>query len=219
MKKPLLILIIILYICFQGIDLWFPALGFASSYLKFTSVLLCFCLLLVPGGPAVSRRDRFVVRLALGFTLLADVLLLFTGYYTAGMFIFCGAQLCHIARYRKTLLPKALVFYGVCLLFASVCQLLRLDLPYELMAGGCYGVLILTAFVCSFASALPAPFKRLAIAGMTLFILCDINVMLFNLLPAGGYQHTAGLLMWFFYLPSQLCIVLSSASHRKKGPR
>lgn len=219
MKKLLFVLIVILYFGFLVIDLCFPALWGFSSYVKFAAILLCFCLLLVPGEPAVGRRDRALVRGALCFTLLSDILLLFTDLYAPGMFIFCGAQLCYIARYRKKLLGASVILYGAVLLFAAGSRMLELNLPYELLAGGCYAVLILTAYGCSIASGLPARSKHLAVAGMTLFVLCDINVLLFNLLPISGHHRVFGLFMWFFYLPSQLCITLSAVSHKEKGLR
>jgi len=219
MKKLLLILIFILYIFFQVIDLWFPAFWSYSKYLKFLAILLCFCLMLVPGKPAVSLRDRSLVRMALAFTLLSDFLLLFTNLYTLGLFIFCGVQLSYIVRYRKSLLRGSVIFYGIVVLFTGVSWMLRLRLPYELIAGGCYAVLILTAYGCSFTAAIPLKRKRLIVIGMTLFILCDINVLLFNLLPMSEYHRLTGLLMWFFYLPSQLCIALSASSHKEKGLR
>ena len=57
----------------------------------------------------------------------------------------------------------------------------------------------------------------LFLAGLVLFLLCDINVMIFNLgnffdILSGFYlkmQDFSAILMWTFYLPSQVLIVLS----------
>ncbi len=47
-------------------------------------------------------------------------------------------------------------------------------------------------------------------AGMLLFLACDLNVLLYNLLPASSLLwRLASVLMWFFYLPSQLLLVLA----------
>jgi hypothetical protein len=63
----------------------------------------------------------------------------------------------------------------------------------------------------------PSPSKYMIAFGMILFLLCDICVALSNLselLPLTGYyfrkvQHISSMLIWFFYLPSQLLLALS----------
>jgi hypothetical protein len=61
-------------------------------------------------------------------------------------------------------------------------------------------------------------------AGLVLFLLCDINVGLFNL---SGFVSVTGrvveilyslssILMWTFYAPSQVLIAISSDNFRQK---
>ena len=46
--------------------------------------------------------------------------------------------------------------------------------------------------------------------GIMLFLACDLNVLFFNVLPAGHVLvRAASVLMWFFYLPSQLLLALA----------
>lgn len=218
MKKPLQIAICILYILFLCIDMRLPAYRRFSSCFKFMAVLLCLCLVLVPKKNRLNSKDQTIMQMALAVTVVSDFLLLFTPFYALAIFIFCGAHLYYIARFRQSLLRSSVIFYLIFAVFAGTAWLLRLDLPYELVAGGCYAVLILTACGCSFTSKLPQPQKRLAVAGMLLFVLCDIHVLLFNLFPMSGYHRASGFLMWFFYLPAQLCLALS-AGYREKGLR
>lgn len=65
--------------------------------------------------------------------------------------------------------------------------------------------------------------NQLYAAGMLLFLLCDINVGLFNLsgfiaMPQELYSlvyEISGILMWTFYAPSQVLIALSSCVREK----
>lgn len=218
MKKPLPIVICILYICFLCIDMWFPAYRRFSVCFKFMAVLLCLCLVLVQKRHPIGSEDQSVVQMAFTVTVISDFLLLFTPFHAVAVFIFCGTHLFYIARFQRSLLQISAIFYLTVTILAGIARLLHLHLPYELIAGGCYAVLILTACGCSFTAKLPRAQKRLAVAGMLLFVLCDIHVLLFNLFPMIGYHRAAGFLMWFFYLPAQLCLALS-AGHREKGLR
>jgi hypothetical protein len=59
--------------------------------------------------------------------------------------------------------------------------------------------------------------------GMFLFLACDINVALFNItkfVPPTNeiifkLQYTAFVLIWFFYLPSQILLSMSGYSYKK----
>ncbi|HCQ88645.1 MAG TPA: hypothetical protein DIU45_01360 [Clostridium sp.] len=63
----------------------------------------------------------------------------------------------------------------------------------------------------------PYPNKYMIAYGMILFILCDINVALYNVTEVTGISWTfidivhniTGLLIWLFYVPSQLLLSLS----------
>ncbi|MDI9497192.1 MAG: hypothetical protein QM270_01735 [Bacillota bacterium] len=84
-----------------------------------------------------------------------------------------------------------------------------------------YAVLLLTAVLYSWRTSGELPrnaschiagrAERYAWrAGMLLFLACDLNVLLFNLLPATSLLwRLASVLMWFFYLPSQLLLALA----------
>jgi hypothetical protein len=62
----------------------------------------------------------------------------------------------------------------------------------------------------------PKPNNFLALTGMLLFLLCDINVvMLYNLGLPSGVTNAAHKLIWVFYLPSQLFLAVSAFSFEK----
>jgi hypothetical protein len=55
--------------------------------------------------------------------------------------------------------------------------------------------------------------------GMSLFVLCDVNVLLWNLREDAhltAIPEQTGILMWTFYLPAQTMLALSA--HDFEGP-
>ena len=175
-----------------------------ANLLKFVGI--CGCLLLA-FCYRTKGLDSILLRLALGLTVCADVLLLFTGAYAVGIGLFCGVQLLYTFRYTRRGGATALVFLLGCAVFWML-RLAGLPALYALAAG--YGTLLLsvTAIVLR-ANWRENPFVlcpgRLSCA-MVLFVLCDLSVAAYQL----GVDW-AGVLIWMFYLPSQALIALSGA--------
>ena len=78
-----------LYLIFLSLDLFRPDSGWDIP-IKYLSILLCFCFVLWAG----QGRDGLLMKIALGFTLLADLfLLVLDRWYLAGVACFCVVQL------------------------------------------------------------------------------------------------------------------------------
>ena len=58
----------------------------------------------------------------------------------------------------------------------------------------------------------PSPNRYMIAYGMILFLLCDVNVALYNTLLSTEMTYV---LMWFFYLPSQVLLALSGKGSSK----
>lgn len=205
------------YLAFLAVDLLFPGAWRLSSLLKYAGMLLAFGYLLTLRRVA-SRYDWQWTVVAFALTLTADVFLLFTSQLLPGMALFCCAHLAYLGRYRA---PGRRVFrvlaLAAWLLIAGLWLAGRrgwLFYPAALT----YAVLLLAATVGAFRAALPRHSARLARLGMLLLIACDINVALYNLLAGGPAYRAASLLMWFFYLPSQICIVMSAKARDGQAP-
>lgn len=223
----------LVYLAFLACDLFVPGSAALSSALKYAGLVLCLLIALLarPKGAAPSSLPwqiwAFTV-LALVLTLAADLFLLFTHHHAPGVAIFCCAQLVWLRRVtpsrRAAAVPQPRLFlpaagctaivFGLCALFLLGAQNALL---YTLSAW--YAVLILTVTACTFCSHLPQPGKRLAQAGMVLFLLCDICVVVFNLAPAGSLLYRmAAPLMWLFYLPAQALLALSARVPSRRPP-
>lgn len=208
-QLPLWGALAIVYIGFLFCDLTGIGPPRLSSVLKYTGMLLCLLLVLTGRTHALSRRDRQATLTAFCLTLVADALLLFTTLYVAGVAVFCCAQLAWLARYRPALGRPVLVATGVVFAVCIALHFMGSGGAILYILCGLYAALILAVTASTFRSPLPRKARRPAQVGMVLFLLCDVNVVFYNLLPNGGLQHTAGLLMWLFYLPAQALLAAS----------
>lgn len=217
-----------IYIAFMYLDVSVKGSYALSAGLKFTGILLCFLFTLLLYSRRQAGMDIFLLRGALLFTVVSDLFLLILDYYFYGMVFFCVVQLLYMLRlnrWRKeqgrgiriwillvrNLLP-ALLIIGI---FA------RLNSKPDGLL--CVSAIYFTGIVLNTADAVliqrRSRIKRqgLYAAGMMLFLLCDINVGLFNMGDFtvirgswfGRLYEFAAIAMWMFYLPAQVGISLS----------
>ncbi len=193
-----------LYIVFTGMDLFTQNRG--TTVLKYSSILVC---LLFSVLSLKNNGDR-IVPLALVCTAMADLfLLVLNRYFLAGLFFFIVVQMLYLIRlYRKTRklwLPVRIVcaLLAVSLLFiVNMFSLLNL-------AAVLYFSLILVNVAVSWT--VKAVKWRTFALGLSVFVLCDLCVGIFNLgviMPERLYGFSQ-IGMWLFYLPSQVLIALS----------
>jgi uncharacterized membrane protein YhhN len=195
---------VILYLDFSSKSPW------VTSPLKYAGVCLCFLMAALTYKRAYSRQDAKFLLLGLSFTLVSDALLLFSFVPALGIATFMCAHLCYIKRYKPAAFRFFLIIALIDLLFCLAGVLFALNLPYLFILGGVYALLIIAATVSAFRSNLPKTNKRLACMGMVLFLLCDSNLAINFLAPAGSLLAVSGMLIWLFYIPSQACLALSA---------
>lgn len=221
----------VLYFCIVILDIT-GLLTDVSGIIKFVGILDC---LLMAVYIFVSNRARIslCISISLAFTLIADFFLIFPGRdIRPGLLSFVFAHivyLCIIENFKlKRILPELVIRTGI----ASV-----VTIPIGRIAGFDYLSIYLlalygTTFVMNYINCIlkvvdryqgrpeslkckaeiPNGFLRLLFVGLSLFILCDINVALYNTLAGGFVYRLSSVLMWVFYLPSQVLLVLASSS-------
>jgi hypothetical protein len=183
------------------------------------------------------RKDQHIETLMLQaglfFTLISDLFILILDYYFYGVVVFILVQQLYsfrliLLQYESRDSTKKILFYGRRVtiqvgLTAIVCFVLLLvgiSLDRLLIASVFYFISILFNTISAFGLAINDCKKRstlLYAVGMFLFLLCDINVGLFNLtgfikMPKEIYSviySYSSILMWTFYAPSQVLIALS----------
>ena len=200
-----------------------PAQGLLCDILKYSAIISCLVICLI----AFSRsreRTPLIQSIVFCVTLGADLFLLFTPYFVTGVFIFLGAHLCALIRYKpRWALPagvSAAAVFALVMYFAP--RVLHLNAELTLFAAVClaYAVLIVSVTVSTFHAPQPRVNTLFSRVGMCLFLACDVNVALFNAMPAGHPAHTASIvLMWLFYLPAQTLLALSACKWQDSTPR
>jgi len=193
-----------------------PAQGLAADLLKYSAIMSCLliCIFAYSGS---RTRAPFLQAFVFCFTLGADFFLLFTPLFAPGVFVFLGAHLCALLRYKpRWALPvgvSAAAAFVLAALFASRVLKANAELSLILAVCSAYAVLIICVTVSTFHSPQPRLNTLFSRLGMCLFLDCDVNVAIFNALPAGHPAHTASIvLMWLFYLPAQTLLALSACS-------
>jgi len=204
---------------FIGISGKNDIIDYASIVLNFLMGILLFRFL--------KKNDSSIVLLALGFTIIADTgLILLEDVETISVFFFVLVQLCYAIRIRQfsIVLPlkfDILVRFGLVIM----CEVLALIVLKENF-NGLIGVTLLyfvNIVINLFFTLINRKQNILFTLGLLLFLLCDISL---GLRMSGDFIDvsnnsliqtitTAPIdLVWMFYFPSQVLIVLSMKYNR-----
>jgi hypothetical protein len=224
---------IILYVAFLTLDFMGQVYA-VSADIKFGVIILCFCYVFF-FGKNTDKGIIFCMKAGMFFTLVSDLFLLMLDYYVYGVLTFIVVQqlysirliLAEHRKIRKLALRISLqlaVTIGVCMVLGVI---------------GVKPDILLIISVFYFVSIVTNTFTAVWIAvqnhkdqgnvlfavGMVLFLLCDINVGIFNMsgfvaLPEKLYQllySLSSVLMWTFYAPAQVILVLSTTLNMAKS--
>jgi hypothetical protein len=228
----------ILYVIFLTLDLTDSSTSLSNG-IKFSIIVLCFCYALI-FGKGTNKSIIFCLQAALFFTVISDLLILILDYYFYGVVTFIIVQQIYdiyltILKFnRKAVEEKSVKPFVYVLLRRFMFRLAIAFLIYFLL--GLVGInlegLIIVSvyyFICIFTNAISAAsiaIQRknnmgvvLFTIGILLFLLCDINVGLFNIsgfitMPEKIYRSIysiSSILMWTFYAPAQVLISLSTS--------
>lgn len=229
-RIPLILFLLIelvLYSTFLYLDILVKGAFLVSMYLKFASIILCFLMTFMLYARNVTQ-DIVLLRFAFLFTVISDLCILILDSYFLGLITFSIVQMLYLIRlqcWRNHQGKKnPLCFFLLRnLLFAlviiGILIILRISLEKLILISIFYFVSIFFNTVDALRigwSVQKKQFKLYAI-GMVLFLLCDINVGLFNLSDFIQIEKTwfnkiyefATIAMWMFYLPAQVMISLS----------
>lgn len=228
MKKIISISFIIIQFVLHLFIIWPGHSYYAETHLAYLAIILCFAFSLLN-----IRKDRVLLLLGgLFFTVLADTCLVpkFNGFYEQGIGItfFSITQLLY-ATYlfvnlnKKYRLPHIIVRVTIVAMLLTVTPIiLQEKTDYVSMITMFY----LANFICNIVFAFINIKKNILLPiGLCLFLLCDITT---GLIGADGVYFSVPTnsiiykifftdfnLTWFFYLPSQVLIALSTTDFNK----
>lgn len=200
----------ILYFTFLALD-WSNTGGMTSNVMKYAAILSCLIYTLYL-SVKTKKKTTAILACALFFTAISDSILLFTDYFIAGIIFFIIVQSFHF--YRIALIKQLTVqqFIKRIVLRVLIAVLFSVFFFLQdnfLLVGSIYAANLAGNFVeavSGYKKYRTTSFALLSI-GFFLFILCDINVLLYNL-PEYSNAFSA-IVIWFFYLPSQILLLLS----------
>ncbi|MDR1042479.1 MAG: lysoplasmalogenase family protein [Clostridiales Family XIII bacterium] len=218
-----------------------PELAIPSDWLKYASICVCFALSLAVARRTPYKRDARRQVAALAFTLVADYLILFTPHFAAGIAVFCGAHLTAIDRYAGRAITKrmavaagaiAAMLIIIALIYTRINQATseisgNQEDTYDIKSGLADGIsqyavpIAAVVYAILITAVTIAAFKRrqaranniLSRLGMILFLLCDVNVLLWNMRTMAGFTEIPAWtvkIIWMFYLPGQTMLALSA---------
>ena len=224
--KILLTIIGVLYFTFLYMDLFNIQLFMSSNTIKFICIILCFIISILTREHSLCNRDLFLLQTGLFITILADLLLLvLNSYYILGITLFCIVQIIYSIRYdvgntRSTIRKFIIIFVAIPIGYIVI-NIFIMKVDFLFMIGLYYVVCLLTSLTKAIKTykykIYPNPNRHMIALGMILFLLCDINVALYNII---GFISLTGkfinilynisfISMWLFYLPSQVLLSLS----------
>ncbi len=223
-----------LYVWFLASDFSGRALIIPSSAIKYASIWGCFLMAVYLN---ISSQGNGFMLLAQTLILPADLILLYADQAAfAGVLIFLCVQACYFMRIRASwknspgyfgIRIELLAGFGAAALFAVMLFLISiLNIPFEALTvlAALYISVFFVNCVCGISEAfwLRRETAVLFVAGLILFFCCDINVGLNFLngsLQEGSWIAEAAahsnILMWLFYLPGQVLLVLSGVRRNK----
>lgn len=223
----------VLYFSFLVLDLKGSSIALSSG-IKYSVIILCFCYALFSKKDA-DKSILNIMRAAFLFTLVSDLFLLLLDYYFMGLLTFIIVQILYQIRISYTIYEDKnekwklilrrvmLILFLQSLMTLVICTILfvsGVSLEGLLIVSVLYFIGILTNTLGAIRLAAIKPrnsaLVRFAV-GMVLFLLCDINVGLFNLSGFITLSHRiselvyslSSILMWTFYAPSQVMLALS----------
>lgn len=225
LKKLIIINIILvelfIFVSFIYIDFTNRYSSNYSIILKYIGILLS----LLIGNNGYNKNDTKLLQLALCFTALADLCLLILGYYTVGVLIFCFVQITYVIRHagitkKNMIIINVLTFFILVFVVRLGTNIIHINnIDRELLIIGCIYAILLVFSVYSAWKVFNRKYYTslscyLICIGMTLFLLCDINVaisaLINNVFIFGvNLKSVSRLLVWIFYLPSQVLLALS----------
>ncbi|APU60055.1 putative membrane protein [Clostridium botulinum] len=229
--KILVGLNLIIYLFILNIDfLKIKNLYKYSTNIKFVSIVICFVITLFIGKNIYDKKDLFILRLALFFTVLADFNMLILEKFKLGILFFIIVQSLYIIRHGrfKDVNGKVRFKYKDIYLFVFYLFLFiilkRLSLFSKestlLSMAFIYALLLIHSLIRAYGTFNNNFFGKktckIISIGITLFFLCDLNVAFSNIsFYLLSIKHVENLenvflpLIWFFYLPSQILLSLS----------
>ena len=206
----------ILYISFLIIDLFFVSLNDVSSSIKYSTIILNLLFLII-FTMLDFKIDKLLVIFAFIFTIISDYFLLFKSdneSFIIGLIAFNIVQLIYFFRFHflNFNLKKFLISLSLRIISSIfIIIIIYFFLPSYFNFLNIISLIYFINLIFNFLDPLINDYKirknQILAFGFFLFILCDINVGIVNIISS---NFIFSFLMRFFYLPSQIFLFYSA---------
>ena len=180
-----------LYVSFMIGDLWSMPWSYCTNGIKYLAVISCVLYSWFLGS-MVQKKRIHSLQFALLYSCCADYFMLFTDDVWLGILGFICVQICY--GYSNLFLKVGIVF-EIALIYWGIGGAYN-HFEIVVMMALCYMVISIWNLV--------RVKKDILFIGMILLLIGDFFVGLNQIVPS---IYPA---MWFFYLPSQVCVVMAS---------
>jgi len=193
----------------------------SNEIAKFVIVAICLLIAARNKEYALNRRDSAILTAGLVCTLIADFFLIILFVYPPGLVFFAAVQILYVLRFGG---KRAALLTPFAVILPTIFFVISGDMLVALAIG--YAQLFVFSYICMLVAlkrkVYPSPNRILIFTGMTLFVLCDISVAVWNLGRMGvianeTVSELAVSAIWLFYAPSQICLALSGHKFAKRG--
>ncbi len=205
-----------------------------SYSFKAMIVLLTTILVFMIGKDCISKRDANMMKLIFSLIILADASLVVVPHPLIGISLFFFVQLGLTLRNslgmskkigfkRNNKIRGSLFINTVLVTVLFILILMRIinrhmDDKLLLIIMVLYGLMISISLWTALANYLLGLFPRvnsiMVSLGMVFFVLCDINVGLYLVLPSGLIKIIFSNLIWVFYTPALTLLALSGYNYK-----
>lgn len=231
--ETFVVLEIILYFSFLFLDS-LNLYTMISNDIKFVAIVNCFVFVLV-WFIRNKEKSILIMLFILCFTVLADVFLLFTQKDEIGIFFFIIVQILYSLKLKSMCKDNCkiymLEFFAVTFVWNIVILILKSknDLTPVIVLASSYFVIFTANLIKSWFYVAKCKNRTIIeisfVIGLLLFYFCDLNVGLHNIGDIGielpsrlmeELSRISGILMWFFYLPSQVILSIHCVLYRQE---
>lgn len=171
--------------------------------------------------------------MGLFITIIADFFLLFIkSQYILGVGLFCIVQILYNIRYKGEYNRNIIYRFGILFILLFLTYIIVdnfiIEMDFLIVISIYYAVCLLSNIYQAInllnSHIFPKVNSKTIVLGMILFLLCDINVVIFNILKTINisspvllfFNKLSYISMWLFYLPSQILLSLSGYNNLEK---
>ena len=219
-----------IYCSFIYLDVQNGGSRFSSNLLKYIGIILCNLFLLFYRQSVGYTQPFIAIHLSLMLVLICDYFLLFTSDFVWGLLVFCIIQFIYFfhIKGKYELFKYSSVILFMTSLITFIAQENGMTTQFLEIVAVFYFLCLISNIIISLCQAKKAPGnirEQFFTISLILFLLCDLNVGVVNLIQYIPdslvfkwhlYEFSA-ILMWVFYLPAQVMMTVSALFYQRSS--